>query len=208
MREKEESTPRTRGRWKGEKRGAEKDPLPSDPVPVSPHHSLQGRHPPPCSPVRAPPFSTAQVSPPFRAPGKQDLGLAQPVDLSTVSWEPLHSHSPILGPVLSPGTFCTVSSEQTSLPVTHHHQEPSLPCCPPGTSKGPDMLSLQQLFPAKVAQLAPGLSCAAHFPILKKKPKTRILFLFSPGASAPNWSMTGDSPCSEPSPGASSRAWG
>lgn len=164
----------------GRKEGSRKRPPPLGSSAVSPHHSLQGRHSPPCSPVRAPPFSTAQVSPPFRAPGKQDLGLAQPADLSTVSWEPLHSPSPILGPVLSPGTFCTVSPEQTSLPVTHHHQEPPLPCCPPGTSKGPGMLSLQQLFPAKVAQLAPGLSCAAHFPILKKNPKHGSCFSSHP----------------------------
>lgn len=124
-----------------------------------------------------------------------------------MSWEPLHSHSPILGPVLSPGTFCTVSPEQTILPVTRHHQEPQLPCCLPGNSKGPNTLPLQQLFLAEVAQLVPGLSCAAHFPIFKKK-KTRILFLFLPGASAPNWSIIGDSPCSGPSPGASLRACG
>lgn len=54
------------------------------------------------------------------------------------------------------------------------------PLLSPGTSKGPDMLSLQQLFPAKVAQLALGLSCAAHFPILKKNPKHGSCFSSHP----------------------------
>lgn len=140
---RKESRPRrrTRGRRKGERGEREKTPSPrlqcwgppttpskAVTLPYAPRGSTSLLHSP-----GDPPFPSGAL----RTPGKQDLGLAQPVDLNTVSWEPPHSHSPILGPVLSPGTFCTVSPEQTILPVTRHHQEPQLPCCLPEIQKGP-----------------------------------------------------------------------
>lgn len=124
----------------GWKEGSRKRPPPLSCSAGVPHHSLQGPQSPPCCPMRAPPFPTAQVTPlsgqcsedPWEAgSGASPACGPQHCVLGTPPFPQPHS-----GPSPLSRRFLHSFPRAHSLPVTHPRQEPQLPCCLPGISKG------------------------------------------------------------------------